>query len=67
MPSSPAQCHTATISFQGRDSILADVVLIRLRHCYDDDDDISPREHVGLRVETSMLVSGLRPTCWSQG
>ena len=22
---------------------------------------------IGLRVETSMLVSGLRPTCWSQG
>ncbi len=21
---------------------------------------------IGLRVETSMLVSGLRPTCWSQ-
>ena len=22
---------------------------------------------IGLRVETSMLVSALRPTCWTQG
>ena len=22
---------------------------------------------IGLRVETSMLVSALRPTCWPQG
>ena len=66
IPSSPAQCRTATISLHGKNSTLADVVLIRLRHD-DDDDDISPGNHAGLRVETSMLVSGLRPECWSQG
>ena len=41
------------------------MVLERLRH--DDDDDMSPGDHAGLRAETSMLVSGLRPACWSHG
>ena len=36
MPSSPARCRTATISLHGRNSILADVVPIRLRHAEDD-------------------------------
>ena len=64
IPGSPAQCRTATISLHGRNSILADVVLIRLTQ---EDDDISPGGHAGLRVETSLLVSGLKPAYWSQG
>ena len=41
--SSPARCCAAKISLHGRSSILADVVLIRLRH--DEDDDASDGGH----------------------
>ena len=43
IPSSPARCRAATISFHGRNSSLSDVVLIHMRH--DEDDDTSPGGH----------------------